>query len=311
MNINYLISRSRSLMLAMAVILLGFSACNRDEEATPAQQNIVETARADNQLSTFVTAVQAAGLQDALSANGPFTVFAPTNQAFDRFLNDQGLTLNQVTSNTTLLQAILSYHVVQGRVTSGQINPGTVSTLEGNNLNLSTPNNRVYLNGVAEVTTADINATNGVIHKIDYVITPPEGTIAEIVASNDDFSELLLAVQRVSTETPIDAATLLGGNDSFTVFAPTNAAFRNLYQALGVTGINQIPIQTLTEVLTYHVVAGTVFSVDLVDGAVPTLNGDTIDIDAGNGQVNDASIVEANTLASNGVIHAIDEVLIP
>ncbi len=188
-----------------------------------------------------------------------------------------------------------------------------VETAQGDEIYFSLgADNNYYINGVAQITDTDISASNGLIHALDYVLTPPAESLATIATGNDDFSELVAAATIVSEETDTDVLGLLTGADPYTVFAPTNAAFEALYTALGVSGVDEIPVTTLEAVLTYHVLPGRVFSTDLRDGDVATANGATIAIDAANATINEeTNIVIANVLARNGVVHAIDQVLLP
>ena len=134
--------------------------------------DIVGVASANPSTTTLVTALEAAGLVEALQAPGPFTVFAPTNDAFaalpagvlDKLVQPQ---------NKAALTQILTYHVVNGEVMAAQVTNGPVPTLEGQSITLSTANGGVTINNVAKVTTPDVDASNGVIHLIDTVLLPP------------------------------------------------------------------------------------------------------------------------------------------
>jgi transforming growth factor-beta-induced protein len=132
------------------------------------------------------------------------------------------------------------------------------------------------------------------------------GTVVDIAVSNPDFSILVEAV------TKADLAGALSADGPFTVFAPTNQAFNNLFEQLGVDGIEDLSKEQLTPILTYHVVSGKVMSSDLSNTSVATLNGKKIDIDLSEGvRINESSVVAADISGANGVIHVIDKVLIP
>jgi transforming growth factor-beta-induced protein len=173
---------------------------------------------------------------------------------------------------------------------------------------------------ISEVTATDIEESNGVVHVINRTLIPPSSNVVEIAVSfnPDEFTQLVAALARTSGEDP-DLLAALSGEGAFTVFAPTDAAFEALYEALEVASIDDIPLAALTAVLQHHVIATPrVFSSDLESGAVPTLNGDiTIDAEAGTitdgsgGTANLASSEFLNVLGTNGVIHVIDAVLIP
>lgn len=163
----------------------------------------------------------------------------------------------------------------------------------------------VSINNNTTVTAADIEADNGVIHVVDKVILPP--SVVNIAIDNANFSTLVSAVVKAGL---VDA---LSGPGPLTVFAPTNAAFDDLFTALGVSGIEDLTAEQLIPILTYHVVEGNVLSTDLANGMVPTLSGENkIAIDLTSGvKINDSNVVAANIQGANGVVHVIDKVLIP
>jgi len=140
--------------------------------STMAQKDIVDTAVAAGQFTTLAKALQAAGLVDALKGPGPFTVFAPTDAAFAKLPAGTLATLLKTPKGE--LTRILTYHVVPGTVMAADITNGmTAKTLEGSTLKFTIKNGNVYVNG-AQVTTADVPASNGVIHVIDGVLIPPK-----------------------------------------------------------------------------------------------------------------------------------------
>ncbi|MBN2636057.1 MAG: fasciclin domain-containing protein [Prolixibacteraceae bacterium] len=133
-----------------------------------------------------------------------------------------------------------------------------------------------------------------------------ELTVVEIAVANSDFSTLVEAV------TKADLAGALSAEGPFTVFAPTNEAFNNLFKELGVSGVKDLTAEQLTPILTYHVVAGKVMSTDLTNTSVATLNGQKIKIDLSNGvHINESKVITADIQGKNGVVHVIDKVLIP
>lgn len=141
-------------------------------------QSIVQIAAGNPDFSTLVSLVQKAGLVEAISAPGPFTVFAPTNEAFAKLAKAAPATYAAVLADPALLAKVLTYHVVAGNIKSAQAiavarQNGTVKPLEGESISLSLKDGKLTLNGSASVVTADILATNGVIHVIDTVIVPP------------------------------------------------------------------------------------------------------------------------------------------
>jgi uncharacterized surface protein with fasciclin (FAS1) repeats len=288
------------------VVSLAFVACNDDDSPTGPEitQNIVEIAAATPDVSTLVTALTAAGLTDDLQAAGPFTVFAPVNSAFDALGADVVAALLEA-GNADLLTEILTYHVVAGTAAfSNDLSDGqTVTTLQGETLTINVGGAGLTVNG-ANVTSADIEATNGVIHLIDAVLTPELDIVekAILTAETQTLAAAVAAGGLVAT---------LQGDGPFTVFAPVEAAF----EALGTTSLNALldPANQalLQKVLTYHVVSGTVLSTDLANGEVTTVEGSavTINIDGAAPMVNGASVVAADIEVANGVIHLIDGVL--
>ena len=249
--------------------------------------------------STLVTAVQAAGLEDALRGEGPFTVFAPTNAAFDAL---PAGTLEALLADIPALAEILTFHVVPGRITAADLAEGKeVTTLEGGKLSFSLEGGPT-VNGV-NITATDIETSNGIIHVIDAVLIPTPDLVDTAIAAG--FSTLVAAVQAAGLE---DA---LRGEGPFTVFAPTDAAFGALPAGTVEALLADPP--ALAEILTYHVVPGRIFAADLSEGEeFTTLQGETIRVTlAGGPQVNGADIVATDILATNGVIHIINAVLIP
>lgn len=313
------ISLRRSLSLLVSLgLALSFSSCEDDTNPPmpDESENIIDVASANPDFSTLVAAVGQAGLVDALSQEGPLTVFAPTNDAFADFLTANNLTANQLLANPDLAD-VLTYHVVSGSVAAADVTPGPVTTLNENQFYVSEdPAGNLWINGNAQIIQTDIAADNGVIHVLDYVITAPTQNIAEIAiaateASTPEFTQLVAALVRANLVDAVSGDAM----DNLTVFAPTDAAFEALYDALGVNGVNEIPVDLLTNVLLYHVVPARAFSQDLREGAaLPTLlEGQELNVDLANLQINESGLVAAalNIHATNGVIHAIDQVLLP
>ena len=257
--------------------------------------NIVEIAAANPNFSTLVTAVVAAGLADTLANDGPFTVFAPTDAAFAAL--PPGV-LDDLLADTAKLQQVLLYHVLSGRVRSTDLVDGPVTTLQGAPATIAVAGPTI--DGVS-IIAADIEALNGVIHVIDEVLLPPN--IVEIAIANTNFSTLVTAVVAAGL------ADTLANDGPFTVFAPTDAAFAALPP--GVLDDLLADPDYLRQVLLYHVVPGRVLSTDLVDGKVATAQGAAALIDVAGPTIDGVSIIAADIQALNGVIHVIDEVLLP
>ncbi len=255
-------------------------------------------------------AVGAAGLVDALSGEGPFTVFAPTDAAITALTAALGITAEDLLALPTLGD-ILTYHVVAGLAMSTDLSDGQmITTLLGEDVTISITAEGVFVND-AQVTVADIEADNGVVHVIDAVLLPPTPettTVVDIIVDSPDHTLLEAAVGAAGL---VDA---LSGEGPFTVFAPTDAAITALTAALGITAEDLLALPTLGDILTYHVVAGLAMSTDLSDGQmITTLLGEdvTISITAEGVFVNDAQVTVADIEADNGVVHVIDAVLLP
>ncbi|WP_244874525.1 fasciclin domain-containing protein [Cyclobacterium marinum] len=290
------------------------SSCSEDDQVPMESddKNIVELAQSDNRFSTLVDAGQRAELIDALSADGAITVFAPTDQAFiDAGITDvDGVAVDD-------LKNVLMYHVVATEIPSSAVSSGKVTSFEGAPFYISIdPDGKVWINGHAEVTETDLEASNGIIHVINQVIMKPTMSIAEIATgytqeASPEFTQLVGALTRANL---VDAVN--GGiADDLTVFAPTDAAFQQLYDDLNVDGFEEIPLETLENVLMYHVVPARAFSQDLRDGAeLPTLlSNNTLTVDLGELNIEEAGLNTdlINIHATNGVIHVIDKVMLP
>lgn len=301
--------------------LFVFTSCS-DDDSTPEPQvsSIVDTAIATDDLSILVEALQSTDLVSALQADGPFTVFAPTNQAFQNLLDATPAwnTLSDIPTET--LKNVLLFHVVSGEVRAADLTDTYVPTLspapnsEAVSLKVEVTGGVEFNNSAAPVTT-DIEATNGVIHIIDEVMLPPN--VVSIALDNDNFSTLVAALTR--EDLTADFVSILSGDGPFTVFAPTNAAFQALLDSNDDwNGLGDIPVATLEAVLTYHVVSGAnVQSRQLTDNqSVETLGG-TLTVDLTNGAKVETSsnqsvnIVIVDVQGTNGVVHAVDAVLLP
>ncbi|GIS98559.1 MAG: hypothetical protein CM1200mP26_02720 [Acidimicrobiales bacterium] len=278
--------------------------------------DLVDVAVSAGEFPTLIAAVQAAGLVDTLKSEGPFTVFAPTEAAFAAALEALGLTAAELLADVETLTAVLTYHVVPGRVMAGDLAGAMampVATVNGAEISVTEDGGSVIINE-ATVVAADIEASNGVIHVIDQVLLPPvdgPGDLVDVAVSAGEFPTLIAAVQAAGL---VDT---LKSEGPFTVFAPTEAAFAAALEALGLTAAELLAdVETLTAVLTYHVVPGRVMAGDLAGAMampVATVNGAEISVteDGGSVIINEATVVAADIEASNGVIHVIDQVLLP
>jgi len=291
----------------------------------PVVGTIVAPAYFNKNFSTLVAAVVQAGLLPTLlSPTNQLTLFAPTNAAFAA-AGITALPPNTTAGNATLT-AILAYHVISGttEIKAADIATGpSIATTLGGKIYLSKGASGVFINGTSKVTTADVQASNGIVHVIDRTLVPPSKTIAEIVventnASTKQFTQLLAALSRTQGQGDNDLlAAVSASTGELTVFAPTDAAFQALYTSLGVANVNEIPLNTLIAVLKKHVVGARRFSTDLVSGTVPTLNGNitvnttNLTVVGGSGTAANLQTTLLNIHAKNGVIHVIDKVLLP
>jgi transforming growth factor-beta-induced protein len=290
-----------------------------DRVILPQSQNLVELAVANPQFSILVEAVAAAGLVETLSGAGPFTVFAPTNDAFAALLGELRLSKEELLANKPLLTAVLTYHVLPARVLAGDIRDNsTPTTVQGQAIRLDTDGGKVVITDASgrqsNVVATNVQASNGVIHVIDKVILPQGKNIVEIAAGLPDFSILVEAVLAAELQ------GVLSGPGPFTVFAPTNAAFASLLAELEVSKEALLANKPLlTAVLTYHVLPARVLAADIRDNSMPaTVQGQTIRLDTDGGKVTItdgrnrvSNVVTTDVQASNGVIHVIDKVILP
>ena len=311
-----------------SLLLLGsvttFTACDNDDETpTPAESNtIVDYVLGDANFSLLKDAVVKAELDGVLSGTGPFTVFAPDNTAFQAFLDAIGTNTIENTPKDALV-AVLTNHVLSGDVKSGDLSTGYFSTLSATGFGDATTSifinldGGVTINGTTKVTSADVDVDNGVIHVIDEVIGLP--SIVTFALADPNFSSLVAALTADGLST--NFVEVLSGEGPFTVFAPTNAAFQALLDSNpDWNSVADIPTDVLETVLLYHVTdAGNVRSTDLTDDMMVTTlaSGETftIDLDPANPTIiaggNTAQIIATDVQGVNGVIHAIDTVILP
>ncbi len=303
-----LMGRWACVALGLGMLAAVGAGCDDDDgEVKPTGPgNILEVAEADGRFETLLAAIEAAGLNATLTGAGPFTVFAPTDAAFDAL--PEGA-LDALLADPDALEEVLLYHVVARAVPSSEIvTLAELTTVQGDTVAITVSNGTVMIND-ATVVTADVEASNGIIHVIDAVLLPPEpgpGTIIEVATAAGDFTTLLAAVEAAGL------TATLSGDGPFTVFAPTDAAFDALPE--GALDALLADPDALEEVLLYHVVARAVPSSEIVTLAeLTTVQGDTVAITVSNGTVmiNDATVVTADVEASNGIIHVIDAVLLP
>ena len=343
---NFLSTRLSRFAPLAALLFLGFASCQKETLPSPSLPSraaegslsdrsgntVVDIAISNPDFSTLVAAVVKTGQVELLSAGTlNATVFAPTNAAFAQLPApfNNVTNINAITDPLTIntLRQVIRYHVSPTKRTAAQLTNGSYKTYK----NATTPNDNqiyvgrtdagdVYINGVSKVVATDIQASNGTIHVINKVLFFPTQDIAQIAIGNGNFKALVAALQKTGL-----ANTFFQPIGDLTVFAPTDAAFAQLPAPLNnAQNIKNISdpatVNTLRNVLLYHVIGARVFSVDLREGIQPgtLLSGKKVSITLasgpkvkGDGNATGSSIIITDLLARNGVIHAIDQVLLP
>ena len=301
--------------------LVLFTSCDDDDnDLAPESMSIVDVATSNADLSILVEALSQANLVSTLEGSGPFTVFAPTNAAFQALLlsNPAWNSLSDIDDVT--LANVLKFHVIASDIKAADLSDAYVTTLA------SGPNSEqvvlqidvtggVKFNGSSSPLVTDVSASNGTVHIIDEVMLPP--SVVSLALNNPAFTSLVAALTRSDLTT--DYVSILSGTGPFTVFAPTNAAFQALLDSNPAWNtLNDIPVETLEAVLNYHVVSGAnVQSKELSDNQEVSALGGTLTIDLSNGAKvettsnQSVSIMLPDAQGSNGVVHVVDQVLLP
>ncbi|WP_010181303.1 fasciclin domain-containing protein [Aquimarina agarilytica] len=300
----------------LSIIVMATFSCSDDDDNSDMKdekQSIAAIVESGENFTLLEMALKDTGLLSTFEGEGTFTVFAPTDTAFQALLTELGVEYADLTKET--LEAVLKMHVLTSVVASTDLEEGAApTTLQGEKITVSLnpvaitdPNMRVSTVGLA-----DLEATNGIIHVIDKVILPKQDpkTIAAIVEESADFTLLEMALKDA------DLFTTFEGDGTFTVFAPTDAAFQALLTELGVA-YSDLTKETLEAVLKMHVLTSVVESKDLTDGVTPmTLQGEMITINLSPNKITDpnsreSAITAVDVAAKNGVIHIIDKVILP
>ncbi len=332
-------------MLALAT-MISLTACQKEqinETVNPTETNtstgivtdrsgsIVDVAIGNPNLTALVAAVvKTNSVQFFANPNFNATVLAPTDAAFAQLPApfNNAANISAITNPATInaLRQILRYHAIAGKRNAAQFANGNYQTFQStgipgaNQITVSRSiDNNVFINGNTQVVAVDVAATNGVVHVINKVLLPPSQDIAQIAIANGGFTALVAALKK----TGLASSLSLFGNT--TVFAPTDAAFAQLpaplNNAANISAITDAAtINTLRSVLRYHLVPARVFSPDLREAlqAPTNLTGKKVTISLtggakvkGDGNATGSNIVLVNLLATNGVIHVIDQVLLP
>lgn len=298
-------------LFSSAVVLQGCGGGGGTQDSS----NIPAIAEKTKDLTQLVAALKEAGLIKTLEGPGPFTVFAPSDAAFDALPSAE---LTYLFNTKPALTEVLEYHVTTGSILSSALTNGEkITMLKGGDVTVTIVNNSnastttVMIND-ANVTTANVEASNGVVHIIDKVLIPPNFTAPTIpqVAVSANLSTLVTAV------TAGDLGTALSAN-GLTLFAPSNKAFDDLPAGVLQALLKPENVDALKKVLTYHVVASEILGTDFTNGEqIPTLEGQNINITIDGTKehevsVNAANVTGPNVFAINGVVHIIDAVLLP
>jgi uncharacterized surface protein with fasciclin (FAS1) repeats len=315
--------------LSVVILVAGLTSCGSDDDNVESN-TIVDVAIA-NGLTSLATALEATNLVTTLQGDGPFTVFAPDNAAFDALLQATGIDLNNMSAvELATVTNILLNHVIIGEtisaadLTAGIAGYKKTAAVGPNSTNLSlffAAVSEVVLNGQSTVTAADKVASNGVLHIVNTVIALP--TIATFATTNPALSSLVSALQLADTGSPTvpyiaTVSDVTAG--PFTVFAPTNTAFDNLLLELDPTGnttLGGLEPALVDSVLVYHIVSTNVTAAQLPNGEVTTLGGPitanntAFNLTDVNGRVSNIVTTLVDIQAVNGVVHVLDKVLLP
>jgi uncharacterized surface protein with fasciclin (FAS1) repeats len=322
--------------IAVSTVLVACSSSNDDPS-----QNIAQIAENDPQFSILSQLLKSTELDADLSGAGPFTVFAPTDEAFVAFLDElgqrpgfEGVSLEDLLSPAArpLVSEVLTYHVLAGQVLRAEVPSGrSIDTVQGARFRVDPIGSDLVITDAvgrtSKIVSTDVRATNGVIHVIDKVILPrlpdeddrPTQNIVEIAESDPRFTILTQLLEA----TGLDAA--LSGAGPFTVFAPTDEAFANLLGELGVGSLEELLavegiVDLVADLLRYHVVSCQVLRAQVPTGTpIPTLlEGYSFEVNRvgsnlviTDGQPRTSTIIQTNIRATNGVIHVIDTVILP
>ncbi|MEM1331372.1 MAG: fasciclin domain-containing protein [Planctomycetota bacterium] len=317
------VSRTATTLIASGTLLCGLAAIAPDASAhnhghkhahnhghsgkMSDKPSIAQLAATAGSFETLVAAVDAAGLLDTLASKGPFTVFAPTDDAFGKLGSDTISQLLKPEARDTLT-GVLTYHVVPGTLTASDlIGRSSVTTVNGQRLSVSFTDGTLAIDGVP-VAASDLEASNGVVHVVGTVLMPATDNIVETAQNAGTFNTLIAAAKAAGL------AGALTSDGPLTVFAPTDDAFAKLPAGTVESLLKPENRDQLAAILKYHVVSGRVYADQAVTASsADTLQGDSVNISVAEGgvKINDARVVAADIDASNGVIHVIDSVLLP
>lgn len=309
----------------LGLLSLSVMACSNDDEGgdviTPTN-TIADFVENNPDYSNLNAALEVAGLKNTLAGSTNYTVFAPNNAAFNEFLSANGFANLDAVPEEVLTQVLLN-HVLEGEIFAADLSTGYISSSStlspgGNNLSMYiNVGDDVVINGESTVTSANVEVDNGVIHAVDAVIGLPD--ITTFALADPNFEILVAALTREDDFPFVETLQTQEDPAPFTVFAPTNEAFVALLDELQVESLDDIPTDVLASTLSYHVVTGAnVRSEDITDGqVVSTFETGEFTINTENGVVitdendRETNVIATDVQATNGVIHVVDQVLLP
>jgi transforming growth factor-beta-induced protein len=292
-----------SVLTTMTIFLL--SAC--EEKVQTDEKNIVEVLSTESDLSTMFAAINYGMIGNLLENYSPFTVFAPSNEAFDEFFTNLGVSGIEDLSSETL-DSIILYHMLGGEVQASLFENGFVSTLSAGPdfqpMVMLMSGYKSTLNVDATITGFNIMASNGVIHVIDKVLLFP--TVLDILNMDGGFKHFVEAMNKAEMD------SIMIAKGPYTIFAPTDEAFEELFTDRGMSGIDDMTKEQLVPILQFHIARGNLESADLNYSTISTLNGDVV-VDLSSSYVinSSANVTEIDLQGKNGVVHSINKVLIP
>lgn len=310
---NHKITRVLSLLLALTMGVAMVS-CEDDEDIIDDEEavlSIYEEIAESPSFTILKAAIDKANLTDRLTADGDLTLFAPSDNAFI----SAGITdLDDYTADE--LAAILQYHVIEDGLLIDELADSEEQQTLNGMLYVTANEDFIYLNGNTSFVPYNVNveATNGIIHAIDRVLQVPQSPVTEIISADDDLAILQEAVAQAGI------GDVLGQEGPYTIFAPTDGAFERLFDTLGVSSLSEISQDQLAGILQYHVVQDRTFGPEIEVGSQSTLLGEPFTITFDNNDIllvdesdatENATVIAGNRLGTNGIVHIVDEVLLP
>lgn len=260
----------------------------------------------DEDFAMFGAAVEAGGLREKLSTSS-IALFAPNDEAFEAYLEENDMEWAEFIENEALISSILLNHTLEGMVSIADLESGPVNTALNRSLFISVGDS-IYLNGRARILEGDIQAENGLIHTVDQLVRPASRNLSEFLTDQDDLTQLSAAVVRLGMVEELTS----GG--PYTLFTPNDEAFAAAYEALEVNGLNDIEDAVLTEIINYHLVPGYIFSTDMDAGqSLTSVQGENLVVNPVQGTVANGAFQagRTNRLTTNGVVHFTSSVLLP